>query len=515
LRFRQRLLTAVSCHWYLAAMASSRRQLRSRHEQEHDCWTASASDDQQLVATASVYFHALHAAAPKWACAEPSGGVPAALRPMPLEAAVDALARAPWSAERRLASATLARACALSRGAPHGFRLRAALRTLAGFELGGDVLRASAERAYDFAYGLLGGPGRCRGCTVRTDPWRFEYDSQLSIASAWAGAETNRPLADFRGAGDPRSWELVAPRIFELSRELAEPPRTLSSLAQVRTDRTSFPLFERAKWPIGEHAFSRYQNVLGIRYRGEPTIELEYDLYESCTTSMPPIYDGAGGLSVDSGYASIRRSLSGTRLEAHKRLRHVFPNGDPIAFYINWLAVPYLVYLMESFVVVGACADGLDGDTDRASSAMEGRPQLQRPRAGDDWLATTSQLLSSLRSTLAAPAGRVGASCLLIDPQSETAGPVPIAHGHANEGDAVHSTDLVHERLAHAIDHRHVIARWSAGELNVSLVDLLRAPQPLPLGDYAGELRRGDGRAVAALRVRVVASVADVRSSGN
>jgi len=296
-----------------------------------------------------LHFHALRELAPEWAAREPRR-FPHELRPMPVEEAVEAFDAPHDSLDYRIAIARLAHAAAVSPSdalqshlkravarlpGKHAQAVQTSMRGVAPHHVFGRVERAlrMASRPED-------------DCLHEGPPPAMEVSAQYNWARVERQVTVNRSISKFKGAGDPRQWQVVAPETFLQSKPLdgGAPPK--------------FMLLEEAQWAPSGSVMSNYQNHLEIEYvaHARGGMDLRYSLYKSLSMSVPPFYSGPGGLSIDSGEARIFEARRGyTTIVASKKLRHVFPNDDNVAIVLNYLSLAAIAVLMDRFVVGGAC----------------------------------------------------------------------------------------------------------------------------------------------------------------
>jgi hypothetical protein len=288
----------------------------------------------------SVFYTAQGAIDPDWSEGRPGKAPPRELLPMDIGAALRVLRQDPLTRSYRLAASALAHAMTASETHEVMDHLGNLLSVLPNAsDILQEVLHASRPSdAYLAVYSGIGSALELGACTLKNYELRATYDAKFSIADAYVSIDVDgQVVSQFFERANPANWAVTAPQFFDVSDPLN--PNLL---------------LEKAKWTIGPSTISKYENILWFDYKADVEITLDYRLHEARRITLP-FYDGPGGLDRDSGQAHIRVVDGACRISASKSLRHALPIDVTLNRWINWTSLPFVVYLMNYFVVGGAC----------------------------------------------------------------------------------------------------------------------------------------------------------------
>ena len=285
--------------------------------------------------------------------------LPAALGPESLATAVEALAgdRGPGSEHAvRLAAAAICRGVdALGRGEYQDALQRLDARmdggSYAGLERICTDIRDRQQRHLAALNLLL-------GCQLRNFDVIWQRLPNM-VTSIEVSVETTRPLDDFKGGlMDPRRWSenipLVWPQAYLVQGAL--PTDRALSPAKNATPSTNFAglFYEEAAWPANFLELGLWRNILTMDYQ-ESADRVHFDFREyECLTSRYFGIDSEGGIDCDNGFGDAHRLPDGwTRVTAKKEFR--FTKPDLLAIPLNAISSIWLLFLLEAFVLFGAC----------------------------------------------------------------------------------------------------------------------------------------------------------------
>jgi hypothetical protein len=206
------------------------------------------------------------------------------------------------------------------------------------------------------AYLAIGG-----GCRVKDFQLTTSFNG--SISNVTAKVSVNRPVDDFTFGLDPRNWSQTSPLIWEESYQAAAGTFDMdrqSSPGEIgaKTDPPwEGPFFEKALWDWGAGPIAWWRAILNMKHQQTAAaIRFDYSLFE-CLENEFALQSAPGGIDVDNGYGACT-ALTGadagwSRLEAQKVVRFTQPDLT-----INNLSFVFMINLMTTLVLVGACAPG-------------------------------------------------------------------------------------------------------------------------------------------------------------
>lgn len=305
--------------------------------------------------------------------------LPAQFRPIPLDEAVDVIARdrRPFAGSRRLrAMAKLASA------PPHGTRRRALQRL--GAPLGGIETRLDALRAVDpdpmrLAPGsstlvpatvaileALIGPSipDCDRTYPTTDIW-FDYTSWESTAIGKLSVQ--RPLAEMRVVLDPQNWDVCGSKYFQAS-YVAMPNGLIDANGDAQVDPNppaagsawSGVLFEHFVFDLGPGRLGSFRTLLDVASQPGPTShQVDFTLRKSILSRIGSMTRN-GGIAVDEGWAKASATgAAATDVEAKKVLKFANWGDSSIDFGLNlWVGLFLEVVSEEAYE--GVCCQVSD-----------------------------------------------------------------------------------------------------------------------------------------------------------
>lgn len=179
------------------------------------------------------------------------------------------------------------------------------------------------------------------------------------VTNVEVSIETSRPIADFKGGlMDPRQWDenipLVWPKAYLIQGGL--PTDRAVDPAENNTPSVNFNgmFYEEAAWPANFLALGLWRNVLMMNY-SETADRVRFTFSEvECLTSRFMGIDSEGGIDCDNGFGDAHELPDGwTRLTAKKEFR--FTKPDLLAAPLNAISSIWLLFLLEAFVLFGAC----------------------------------------------------------------------------------------------------------------------------------------------------------------
>jgi len=317
---------------------------------------------ERQTAMMSIFYHAESKLRPQ--LIRPAD-LPAERRPMPLQDAIQALADDSSDAAGPFLRMSLAEIVAAGRFLEGDYeRSVAQLSTRLNLDWArfDDVLNRSPapteeHRNNRFFEAYLAVAGSCQ---VKD----FELQTSFNgfISDVTAKVSVNRPVSDFTFGLDPRNWSQTSPLIWEESYQADENfemdrQNSPASIATTAATLWEGPFFEKALWNWGLGPIAWWRVILNMRHEQTPSRnEFRYSLFE-CLENRFLFQTGPGGIDVDNGYGACF-ALTGTnagwsRLEAQKVVRFTQPDRT-----INSLSFVFMINLMTTLVLVGACSPG-------------------------------------------------------------------------------------------------------------------------------------------------------------
>lgn len=196
------------------------------------------------------------------------------------------------------------------------------------------------------------------GCQLRNYDVSWQRSSNM-VTTIEVSVETSRPIADFKtGLMDPRRWDENIPLVW---------PKAYLIKTPLPVDRARDPLpeetpsvefsglfYEEAAWPANFAELGLWRNVLRMDYRvTADNVRFDFSEY-GCLTSRYLGIDSEGGIDCDHGFGEARALPDRwTRLTAKKAFR--FTKPDFLAVPLNAISSIWLLFLLEGFVLFGAC----------------------------------------------------------------------------------------------------------------------------------------------------------------
>jgi hypothetical protein len=196
------------------------------------------------------------------------------------------------------------------------------------------------------------------GCQLRNFDVLWQRLPNM-VTSVEVSIETSRPIDAFKGGlMDPRKWDenipLVWPKAYLV--EGALPTDRAVDPAENNTPDVNFAgmFYEEAAWPANFLDLGLWRNVLMMDY-AETADRVHFNFSEfECLTSRFMGIDSEGGIDCDNGFGDAHKLPDGwTRLAAKKEFR--FTKPDLLAAPLNAISSIWLLFLLEAFVLFGAC----------------------------------------------------------------------------------------------------------------------------------------------------------------
>lgn len=196
------------------------------------------------------------------------------------------------------------------------------------------------------------------GCQLRNFDVLWQRFPNM-VTTVEVSIETSRPLDEFKGGlMDPRKWQenipLVWPKAYLVQGAL--PTDRAVDPAENNTPSVNFNgiFYEEAAWPANFLALGLWRNLLTIDY-AETVDRVRFTFTEfECLTSRFMGIDSEGGIDCDNGFGDAHQLPDGwTRLSAKKEFR--FTKPDLLAAPLNAISSIWLLFLLEAFVLFGAC----------------------------------------------------------------------------------------------------------------------------------------------------------------
>jgi len=197
------------------------------------------------------------------------------------------------------------------------------------------------------------------GCQLRNYDVIWQRLGNM-VTSIEVSVETSRPIDEFKGGlMDPRRWDenlpLVWPKAYLIDGTVLPTDRALDPPRNEAPSVDFAGLFyEEAAWPASFAELGLWRNVLQMKYAETANgVHFDFDEYE-CLTSRYLGIDSEGGIDCDNGFGDAHKLPDGwTRLTAKKAFR--FTKPDLLVVPLNAISSIWLLFLLEAFVLFGAC----------------------------------------------------------------------------------------------------------------------------------------------------------------
>jgi hypothetical protein len=196
------------------------------------------------------------------------------------------------------------------------------------------------------------------GCQLRHFDVLWQRSPHM-VTTVEVSVETSRPIDQFKtGLMDPRRWDETIPLVWPKAYLIKGPLPVDRSRDPTPNEAASVDFsglfYEEAAWPANFAELGLWRNVLRMNYQvSADKVRFDFTEYQ-CLTSRYFGIDSEGGIDCDNGFGEARALPDGwTRLTAKKTFR--FTKPDLLAVPLNAISSIWLLFLLEGFVLFGAC----------------------------------------------------------------------------------------------------------------------------------------------------------------